>query len=122
MIFSSRDFDVKWVDDSHALIVFSNANAANEALKFVYPNIKLRPLSQAIRESRVKARKCSGLHSYHLIINFKNRFVFRILAALQTKTSNQRFVGPKISHSITWSQRKDISRTEGRREEKVGRR
>ncbi|CAG2102641.1 unnamed protein product [Medioppia subpectinata] len=58
-VFNSRDFDIKWVDDTHALVVFSNSNSAKEALKYVYPNIKLRPLSQAIRDSKVKARKSS---------------------------------------------------------------
>ncbi|CAG2182037.1 unnamed protein product, partial [Oppiella nova] len=55
----SRDIDIKWVDDTHALVVFSNSNAATEALKYIYPNVKLRPLSQAIKESKLKARKCS---------------------------------------------------------------
>lgn len=54
-----REFDIKWVDDTHALVVFSNSNAATEALKAIYPNIQLRPLSQGIRESKLKARKCS---------------------------------------------------------------
>ncbi|XP_054167416.1 coiled-coil domain-containing protein R3HCC1L-like [Oppia nitens] len=58
-IFNSRDFDIKWVDDTHALAVFSNGRTATEALKFSYPNIKLRPLSQAIKESKLKARNSS---------------------------------------------------------------
>ena len=55
-----REFDIKWVDDTHALVVFSSQTAAAEALKSSYPNIKVRQLSQATRDSKVKAKKCSG--------------------------------------------------------------
>ncbi|RWS09156.1 coiled-coil domain-containing protein R3HCC1L-like protein, partial [Dinothrombium tinctorium] len=58
-VFNSRDFDIKWVDDTHALAVFASESAALEALKMPYHNMKLRPLTQAIRESKIKAKKCA---------------------------------------------------------------
>ncbi|XP_015787942.1 coiled-coil domain-containing protein R3HCC1L isoform X2 [Tetranychus urticae] len=58
-VFNSRDFDIKWVDDTHALAVFSSQIAAREAMSMPYTNIRLRPLNEAIKESRVKAQKCA---------------------------------------------------------------
>jgi hypothetical protein len=54
-----KDFDVQWVDDTHALAVFSNHVAAATALKSLFFNLKLRSISQAIPESRLKARRCT---------------------------------------------------------------
>lgn len=56
---SSRDFDIRWVDRTHALVVFSSTNAAQEAVNMPYNNVKLRPLSEAIEESKEKAFKCA---------------------------------------------------------------
>ncbi|XP_063432885.1 coiled-coil domain-containing protein R3HCC1L-like [Mytilus trossulus] len=56
-MFKSKGFDIKWVDDTHALGVFSSVIAANEALQFTHPLLKVGPLSLASRESKVKAKK-----------------------------------------------------------------
>lgn len=56
--YMSRGFDIKWVDDTHALGVFSSSIAAQEALKIVHPMMKVRPLSAASKQSRSKARRC----------------------------------------------------------------
>ncbi|BFZ01231.1 hypothetical protein BsWGS_04270 [Bradybaena similaris] len=56
--FSSRGFDVKWVDDTHALGIFSSAIAAKEALRMVHPLLKVRPLSEASKKGQSKARHC----------------------------------------------------------------
>ncbi|CAG5132340.1 unnamed protein product [Candidula unifasciata] len=56
--FSSRGFDVKWVDDTHALGIFSSAIAAKEALKMIHPLLKVRPLSEASKKGQSKARHC----------------------------------------------------------------
>ncbi|XP_052099387.1 coiled-coil domain-containing protein R3HCC1L-like [Mytilus californianus] len=56
-MFKSKGFDIKWVDDTHALGVFSSVIAANEALQFTHPLLKVGPLSQACRESKVKAKR-----------------------------------------------------------------
>ncbi|RWS24986.1 coiled-coil domain-containing protein R3HCC1L-like protein, partial [Leptotrombidium deliense] len=67
-VYNSRNFDIKWVDDTHALVIFSSNIAAADALKMPYHNMKVRPLSQAIRESKVKAKKCS-----EFLVPFKQR-------------------------------------------------
>jgi hypothetical protein len=56
---SSKDFDIKWVDDTHALVVFSSQLSATEALKNPYHNMKLRRLEQGTRESKIKAKRCA---------------------------------------------------------------
>lgn len=56
---SSSDFDIVWVDDTHALAVFGSQVAANAALHFTFPDLKVRVLSQATRESKNKAKNCT---------------------------------------------------------------
>uniref|UniRef100_A0A8C4RFH0 R3H domain and coiled-coil containing 1-like n=1 Tax=Erpetoichthys calabaricus TaxID=27687 RepID=A0A8C4RFH0_ERPCA len=57
--FHQKGFDVKWVDDTHALGLFCSPIAARDALKLKHPMLKVRPLSQASSASKNKARKCS---------------------------------------------------------------
>ncbi|XP_023224893.1 uncharacterized protein LOC111625875 [Centruroides sculpturatus] len=52
-------FNIKWVDDTHALGVFSSPIAAMDALTLKHPLLKVRPLSQGIRESKFKAKRCA---------------------------------------------------------------
>lgn len=62
--FTSR-WDIKWVDDTHALGVFSSAEVAAEALATRHPNIKSRPLNMATAQSKCKARAvCEYLLPY----------------------------------------------------------
>ncbi|KAL5017164.1 hypothetical protein ScPMuIL_006753 [Solemya velum] len=56
--FLSKGLDVKWVDDTHALLIFSSSIAARDALETVNPLLKVRPLSEATRASKVKAKRC----------------------------------------------------------------
>lgn len=49
-------WDIKWVDDTHALGVFSSAEVAAEALALRHPLIKSRPLNMATAQSKCKAR------------------------------------------------------------------
>lgn len=63
MLFSQykeSGFDIKWVDDTHALAVFSSSKIAAEVLANGHTFVKLKPLGEATVESRSKARKCSG--------------------------------------------------------------
>lgn len=63
MLFSQykeSGFDIKWVDDTHALAVFSSSKIAAEVLANGHTFVKLRPLAEATVESRTKARKCSS--------------------------------------------------------------
>ncbi|XP_041371063.1 coiled-coil domain-containing protein R3HCC1L-like [Gigantopelta aegis] len=55
--FLSRGFDIKWVDDTHALGVFANKIAARDALGTVSPLLKVRQLSEASKQSKLKAKK-----------------------------------------------------------------
>ncbi|KAM4032045.1 coiled-coil domain-containing protein R3HCC1L isoform 2-T3 [Anomaloglossus baeobatrachus] len=57
--YQKKGFDIKWVDDTHALGVFASPFAARDALSNKNPLVKVRPLSQATRASRAKARACA---------------------------------------------------------------
>ncbi|XP_030058767.1 coiled-coil domain-containing protein R3HCC1L isoform X2 [Microcaecilia unicolor] len=57
--YQKKGFDIKWVDDTHALGLFSSHIAAQDALKTKHPMVKVRPLSQATRASKTKARACA---------------------------------------------------------------
>ncbi|XP_076313667.1 coiled-coil domain-containing protein R3HCC1L-like isoform X1 [Tachypleus tridentatus] len=54
-----KDFDIKWVDDTHALGVFASPLVASDVLTIHNPLLKVRPLSEATRESKHKAYRLS---------------------------------------------------------------
>lgn len=51
-----KGFDIKWVDDTHALGIFSSPITARDALSTKHLMVKTRPLSQATRAAKTKAR------------------------------------------------------------------
>ena len=53
-------FDVRWVDETHALVIFSSDGAARRACKsdLLSVKTKLRPLSEASEQGKKKARAC----------------------------------------------------------------
>nr|XP_006630620.1 PREDICTED: coiled-coil domain-containing protein R3HCC1L [Lepisosteus oculatus] len=57
--YQQKGFDIQWVDDTHALGLFSSPIAAKDALRSRHPMMKVRPLSQASSASKAKARGCS---------------------------------------------------------------
>lgn len=58
--FLFRDqFNIKWVDDTHALAVFSTPFAATEALSAQIPLMKLRHISEASKQSKLKVKRCT---------------------------------------------------------------
>ncbi|XP_013883300.1 coiled-coil domain-containing protein R3HCC1L [Austrofundulus limnaeus] len=57
--YQQRSFDIKWLDDKHALGLFSSPIAAREALRTKHPLMKLRPLSKSSSATKAKARSCS---------------------------------------------------------------
>ncbi|CAL1608614.1 unnamed protein product [Knipowitschia caucasica] len=57
--YSASGMKIMWVDDTHALAVFSNEAAALEALSITHPLLKTRPLSQASKKSKGKALRRS---------------------------------------------------------------
>ncbi|XP_005407713.1 PREDICTED: coiled-coil domain-containing protein R3HCC1L [Chinchilla lanigera] len=54
--YQKKGFDIKWVDDTHALGVFSSPITARDALSIKHTMVKIRPLSQATRAAKAKAR------------------------------------------------------------------
>ncbi|NXE27435.1 R3HCL protein, partial [Ardeotis kori] len=54
--YQKKGFDVKWVDDTHALGIFSSPITARDALSTKHLMVKTRPLSQGTRASKAKAR------------------------------------------------------------------
>ncbi|XP_032288245.1 coiled-coil domain-containing protein R3HCC1L [Phoca vitulina] len=54
--YQKKGFDIKWVDDTHALGVFSSPITARDALGSKQTVVKTRPLSQATRAAKAKAR------------------------------------------------------------------
>lgn len=57
--YQQRGFDIKWIDDTHALGLFSSPIAAREALRSKHLLMKLRPLSKSSSATKAKARSCS---------------------------------------------------------------
>ncbi|XP_037092758.1 R3H and coiled-coil domain-containing protein 1-like [Pollicipes pollicipes] len=55
--FVERGFDVRRVDDTHALGIFANAACAAEALQLCHPMLLSRPLAQATPRSRQRAAR-----------------------------------------------------------------
>uniref|UniRef100_A0A8C7ZDK5 R3H domain and coiled-coil containing 1-like n=1 Tax=Oryzias sinensis TaxID=183150 RepID=A0A8C7ZDK5_9TELE len=50
-------FDIKWVDDTHALGLFSSPVAAREALRSKHQLMKVRPLNKSSPATKAKARE-----------------------------------------------------------------
>ncbi|KAM4603678.1 uncharacterized protein r3hcc1l [Polymixia lowei] len=57
--YQQRGFDIQWVDDRHALGLFSSPVAAREVLRSKHQLMKVRPLSQSSATTKAKARSCS---------------------------------------------------------------
>uniref|UniRef100_A0A5F8H929 R3H domain-containing protein n=1 Tax=Monodelphis domestica TaxID=13616 RepID=A0A5F8H929_MONDO len=53
--FQEKGFKIQWVDDTHALGVFPCLSSATEALSRDFPMLKIRPLTQGTKQSKLKA-------------------------------------------------------------------
>ncbi|NWW94188.1 R3HC1 protein, partial [Rhynochetos jubatus] len=53
--FHKSGFKIQWVDDTHALGIFSSPSTASQALGRRYPSLKIRPLIHATKQSKIKA-------------------------------------------------------------------
>uniref|UniRef100_A0A7M4G0K6 R3H domain and coiled-coil containing 1 n=1 Tax=Crocodylus porosus TaxID=8502 RepID=A0A7M4G0K6_CROPO len=53
--FHESGFKIQWVDDTHALGIFSSLAAASQALGQTYATLKIRPLIHGTRQSKIKA-------------------------------------------------------------------
>ncbi|XP_078671288.1 uncharacterized protein LOC144911270 [Branchiostoma floridae x Branchiostoma belcheri] len=57
--FQSQGFNIKWVDDTHALAVFSTCAVARRALQITNPLLRVKPMSEATQQSKKKAKNCA---------------------------------------------------------------
>ncbi|GAB0200219.1 R3H and coiled-coil domain-containing protein 1 [Grus japonensis] len=53
--FHESGFKIQWVDDTHALGIFSSLSTASQALGRRYPSLKIRPLIHSTKQSKIKA-------------------------------------------------------------------
>ncbi|XP_070621722.1 R3H and coiled-coil domain-containing protein 1 [Erythrolamprus reginae] len=53
--FQESGFKLQWVDDTHALGIFSSLAAASQALEQNYASVKIRPLIHGTKQSKIKA-------------------------------------------------------------------
>ncbi|XP_027559319.1 R3H and coiled-coil domain-containing protein 1 [Neopelma chrysocephalum] len=53
--FHESGFKIQWVDDTHALGIFSSLSTASQALGRRYPCLKIRPLIHASKQSKLRA-------------------------------------------------------------------
>lgn len=57
--YQQKGFDIKWIDDTHALGLFSSPVAARDALRTKHPMLKVRPLSKSSAAIKAQARASS---------------------------------------------------------------
>lgn len=57
-----KSFDLKWVDDTHALGIFATSLQAADSLSMQHPFVKTRPLTLAIAASKSKALRLTDAH------------------------------------------------------------
>ncbi|NWS82822.1 R3HC1 protein, partial [Toxostoma redivivum] len=60
--FHESGFKLQWVDDTHALGIFSSLSTASQALGRRYPCLKIRPLIHASKQSKIKALQRPSKH------------------------------------------------------------
>ncbi|MBZ3872711.1 R3H and coiled-coil domain-containing protein 1, partial [Sciurus carolinensis] len=53
--FQEKGFKIQWVDDTHALGIFPCLASAADALTKEFPMLKIRPLTQGTKQSKLKA-------------------------------------------------------------------
>jgi len=56
-----KDFDIKWVDDTHAIGVFSTEFQAQQAIKGSSLLLKIRPVTEGTRETQLKVKSFKDL-------------------------------------------------------------
>lgn len=54
--YKESGYDLKWVNDTHCLVIFSNSKIAAEALTMCHPVVQLNAMKNATPESRAKAK------------------------------------------------------------------
>ncbi|CAD5116000.1 DgyrCDS4935 [Dimorphilus gyrociliatus] len=74
-----RGFDLRWVDETHAIGVFTCKEAAISALKQNRGLVKTRPISLASQQTKLKAQQCSDLFEPHQLRPETNALIARNL-------------------------------------------
>ncbi|XP_022091664.1 coiled-coil domain-containing protein R3HCC1L-like [Acanthaster planci] len=54
----TKEMDIKWIDDTHALAIFPSSIIAQDALSISNPMFRTRSLVLASREAKLKAKHC----------------------------------------------------------------
>lgn len=57
--YSDGGMKIKWIDNTHALGVFSSESAAIQALSICHPLLKTRALAEGSKKAKAKAMRCS---------------------------------------------------------------
>ncbi|XP_057177331.1 R3H and coiled-coil domain-containing protein 1 isoform X1 [Triplophysa rosa] len=60
--YSEGGMKIKWVNDTHALGVFSSQAAAEQVLSLKHPLLKTRPLSEGSQKAKWKAMRRADVH------------------------------------------------------------
>ncbi|KAK3595306.1 hypothetical protein CHS0354_004455 [Potamilus streckersoni] len=113
--FLSKGFDIKWVDDTHALGVFSSAIAAQSALSMIHPLLKVCPLSEASQQSKLKVKRCT-----EFLQPYKPRPESSAAVARRLVTGALGLAPPRISKEKREQERKQLqeARAKKRHEKK----
>ncbi|XP_077380446.1 R3H and coiled-coil domain-containing protein 1-like [Festucalex cinctus] len=93
--YQQRGFDIKWIDDTRALGLFSSPTAACEALRSKHPLMKVRPLSKSNSQTKAAARSFSESPSPaqerpQTSAALARRLVIGALGVKSTETKEQR--------------------------------
>jgi len=68
ILFEFQDYNIKWINDTSALLLFRNTRAALDVLTLRHPMMKLRPMSIASPAARVKVKR-----SAEFVLPYKER-------------------------------------------------
>lgn len=115
--FKSKGFDIKWVDDTHALAVFATPMIAQDALSLSNPMLRSRHLSLATKQSKMKAKSCADSLQPHKPRPETSALVARNLVSgalgLKTKVSReQRDMERRRLKEVKEKRREDKRQTE----------
>ncbi|XP_074644039.1 uncharacterized protein LOC141900883 [Tubulanus polymorphus] len=97
-----KGFDIKWVDDTHAIGIFSSSIAAKDALEMNHPMLNVLPLSKATRQTKMKAKRCT-----EFLQPYKARPETTALTARRMVTGALG-IAPKVSRELRDQERKKL--------------
>lgn len=114
-----KDCSITWVDDTHALAVFANPNAAHTAMRTQSPLLEIRQVIDGTSQSRLKARdfkdvllpykkrpETSSLVAHNLVtgaLGIKSK-----VTAEQRKKEREKLKEAKVQRKIKAKQKRDM--------------